>query len=75
MHHFLLKTVPYQLILTEPKGDGPERAVGENIFLDDLISPYKVYIFYYPGAMPNEELEQSLNLEILFVDAHELCYP
>jgi hypothetical protein len=50
----------YQLILSEPKGEGPERDVGQNIFLDDLQAAYKVYVFYYPGAMPNEGLETKL---------------
>jgi hypothetical protein len=50
----------YQLILKEPKVEGTERTLGENVFLDDLQYDYKVYLFYYPGAMPNDDLEIKL---------------
>jgi len=50
----------YQLILNEPKRGLPDRDVGENVFLDDLQPVYKVYLFYYPGALPNEDLEIKL---------------
>jgi hypothetical protein len=37
-----------------------ERAVGENVFLGDLSPSYKVYLFYYAGAMANPSLEDGL---------------
>jgi hypothetical protein len=52
--------VSYRLLIVEPKTEGQERAVGENVFLDDLKSDYKVYLFYYPGAMGDENLENKL---------------
>jgi hypothetical protein len=51
--------MPYQLILSEPIV-GKDRDKGENVFIDNLPSDYSVYLFYYPGAMPNEELERKL---------------
>jgi hypothetical protein len=57
----MLKVMRYQLVLIEPKSEGQERAGGENVFLDDLKHDYKVYLFYYPGAMPNEDLENKLH--------------
>jgi len=54
--------MPYQLILSEPtiQGECKSRDVGKNVFLDNLPSGYPVYLFYYPGAMPNQELERKL---------------
>jgi hypothetical protein len=49
----------YQLVLREPVGE-KSKDIGENIFVDDLLDDYKVYLFYYPGAMPNYELENTL---------------
>ena len=53
--------MPYQLVLSElideEKGI---KGVGENVFFDNLPSDYEVFIFYYPGAMPNEDLESAL---------------
>jgi hypothetical protein len=46
-------------VLTEPKGERT-KDVGENVFLDDLSYSYKVYLFYYPSALPNEVLEDRL---------------
>ena len=40
--------------------DGQGKDVGKNVFLDNLPLEYKVYLFYYPGAMPNKDLETSL---------------
>lgn len=51
--------MPYQLVLSELK-DEITRDVGENVFFNNLPSEYEVYIFYYPGAMPNVELESRL---------------
>src|SRR5262249_18285196 len=71
----------YQLTLIEPQGDRTERAIGENIFIDHLGSAYKVYVFYYPGAMPDEGLEQGLRTlgevagENLFVNIGKLSDP
>ena len=51
----------YQLILTERPVDGQiTRDIGENVFLADLPTEYKVYVFYYAGAMGNETLEGRL---------------
>ena len=36
------------------------RDIGEDIFLDELPSDYKVYLLYYAGALPNEALESKL---------------
>jgi hypothetical protein len=48
----------YQLILAEPPGETKD--VGENVFFADLPAEYKVYAFYYGGAMGNETLEARL---------------
>jgi hypothetical protein len=40
--------------------DEKDRDIGENIFFDCLPYNYQVYLFYYPGAMPNEDLESKL---------------
>ncbi len=34
--------------------------IGDNVYLSDLRDEYKVFAFYYPSAMRNEELEASL---------------
>jgi len=49
----------YRLILSEQTGE-VKKDVGENVFLDDLPGNYKVYLFYYPGAMGSQELEDDL---------------
>jgi hypothetical protein len=36
------------------------RDIGENIFFDNLPFDYQVYLFYYPGAMPDDVLEDKL---------------
>jgi hypothetical protein len=51
--------MPYQLTFSELINE-QTRDVGENVFLDNLPSDYNVYLFYYPGAMPNETLESHL---------------
>src|SRR5438270_13836649 len=51
--------MPYELVLSEVS-DRMTKAIGENIFFDDLKFDYKVYLFYYSGAMPNENLESKL---------------
>lgn len=51
--------MPYQLVLSELT-DEKTKDFGENIFFDDLPFDYKVYMFYYPSAMPNEDLENKL---------------
>jgi hypothetical protein len=51
----------YQLILAERPVEGEiTRDIGENVFLADLPADYKVYAFYYGGAMGNETLEGRL---------------
>lgn len=51
--------MPYKLILSELI-DEKTRDIGENVFFDNLPCNYPVYVFYYPGAMPNEDLEGKL---------------
>lgn len=51
--------MPYALVLSEPS-DRMTRAIGENFFFDNLEFDYKVYLFCYPGTMPNEDLESKL---------------
>jgi hypothetical protein len=50
-HSLVLRTVPE----TEVTKD-----IGENVFIRDLSADYKVFAFYYPSAMKNEELEAAL---------------
>lgn len=70
----------YQLVLSELI-DEKTRKVGENVFFDNLPSHYEVFMLYYPGAMPNEDLESALrNLgnitgENLFVNIGRLNDP
>jgi hypothetical protein len=49
----------YQLVWTEKPGP-VLKEVGENVFLDNIPDSYKVYLFYYSGAMRDEALEQGL---------------
>lgn len=49
----------YQLVLSEPVGE-TTREIGENVFFDNLPPDSEVYLLYYPGAMPNKELENKL---------------
>lgn len=51
--------MPYRLVLSEHVEE-KTKDVGENVFFDDLSSDYKVYMLYYPGAMPNQDLENKL---------------
>lgn len=51
--------VVYQLILSE-RIEEKTKAVGENIFFNNLPSDSEVYLLYYPGAMPDKELENRL---------------
>lgn len=51
--------MPYQLIFSEQTGE-KEKDVGDNVFLDNLPAEYKVYLFYYPDVMGDQELETSL---------------
>jgi len=51
----------YQLILAEKPAEGKiDKDVGENVFFADLPAEYKVYAFYYGGAMANETLVDRL---------------
>jgi hypothetical protein len=49
----------YKLVLTERPAEG-QKDVGENVYLDGLPTDYKVYGFYYAGAVSNEALEKKL---------------
>jgi hypothetical protein len=53
-------TVTYRLLLAEPSEEYGKKDIGENVFLNDLPYDYKVYVFYYPGIMPNPLLEEKL---------------
>jgi hypothetical protein len=59
LHSISRIIVSYRLVLTESK-DEVKKDVGDNIFLQDLQLDYKVYLFYYPSEMPNEDLENRL---------------
>ncbi len=48
----------YQVIFSGPIDKTKD--VGENIFLDNLPSDYAVYLFYYPGAVRDDDLENRL---------------
>ncbi len=69
-----------QLVLSD-SNDTTQKDIGENIFLANLPSNYNVYLFYYPGAMGNEELETNLRQlgdltgENLFVNIGKLNDP
>jgi hypothetical protein len=52
--------VRYRLVLSEPTDERGKKDVGQNVFLSDLPYDYKVYVFYYPGIMPNPVLEEKL---------------
>jgi hypothetical protein len=52
--------VRYRLVLSEPTDKLGKKDVGQNVFLSDLPYDYKVYVFYYPGIMPNPVLEEKL---------------
>lgn len=72
----------YELMLLEPIDEtSKDKDVGENVFIDNLPSDYPVYLFYYPGAIPNEDLEGklrdlgSITGENLFVNIGRLNDP
>jgi len=51
----------YRLLLSQLADSATrDRDVGEDIFLQDLPTDYKVYLFYFSGAMPDEDLEKRL---------------
>jgi hypothetical protein len=50
----------YELSLTKYEGPGTTKDIGENVFLSDLSDEYRVFAFYYPPAMRDEELEAAL---------------
>jgi hypothetical protein len=52
--------MPFQLVFEEPPGPIAAKAVGENVFFSDLPGDCKVFLFYYPGAMPDPNLEPKL---------------
>jgi len=49
----------YQLVFSNSL-DTAGKDLGRNVFLNDLPEDYPVYIFYYPGAMPQKDLESAL---------------
>jgi hypothetical protein len=51
----------YSLVLrARSDGEPGAKDFGENVFLDDLSADYKVFVFYYPGAMVDEAMENKL---------------
>jgi hypothetical protein len=52
--------VSYSLVLQPGRTGETERAVGDDVFLRDMSSQYRVFAFYYPSAMPDVELEKAL---------------
>jgi hypothetical protein len=57
----------YQLVLergtTSSRGAvRGEKDIGENVFAADLPGEYPCYAFYYPGPMPDPELERALRV-------------
>jgi hypothetical protein len=57
-------SMSYQLVLTEKPRAGTrevgDKDLGDNVFLENIPPSYKVYLFYYAGAMGNELLEEGL---------------
>lgn len=51
--------MPYKLILSKASEE-PTRGTVDKIFLDNLSSEYRVYIFYCPGPVRNYKLESNL---------------
>jgi hypothetical protein len=49
----------YKLVLGGTDAPGG-KDFGENVFFDRLPKDYQVYLFYYPGIVPNPELEDYL---------------
>ena len=49
-----------RVVATESTEMGGHRDVGENVFLAELPRQYQCYAFYYPGAMPDQQLEKAL---------------
>ena len=58
--------MPYNLVVESASSSGEEHGrsgskdIGANVFLADLPNQYPCYAFYYPGPMPDRELEQAL---------------
>jgi|HubBroStandDraft_6_1064221.scaffolds.fasta_scaffold12255_6 hypothetical protein len=52
--------MPSRLIFYEAPDPAQTRAVGENVFFNDVPPECKVFLFYYPGAMPDQDLESKL---------------
>lgn len=48
-----------RLVFTEFE-EGTSKVVGENVFFDNLPHDCLVFLLYYPGAMPNEDIENKL---------------
>ena len=52
--------MPSRLVFEEAPDSAGSRAVGENVFFNDLPQECKVFLFYYPAAMPDPNLESKL---------------
>ena len=52
--------VTYTLSLMDDPGPGLTKDIGENVFLNDLSSKYRVFAFYYPPPIENEDLANGL---------------
>jgi hypothetical protein len=53
------EAISYNLVLSN-LFDEVTKDIGENIFFVNLRTDYKVYLFYYPSAIPHIELENNL---------------
>ncbi len=53
------KYMSYRSVLRE-KAEANTKDIGENVFFNNLDSDYRVFLFYYAGVLPNEELEDKL---------------
>jgi hypothetical protein len=51
--------MPFSLVLSNP-GAETTKAIADDVILADVPADYKVYIFYYPGAMPDAAVEKQL---------------
>lgn len=51
--------MPYRLLLMKPI-DQKSRTAQVDVYLDNLPTDYKVYLFYYPSPVRNNDLENKL---------------
>src|SRR5215468_10824689 len=51
--------MPFELVAATSETGGT-RDAGDNILLSDLSAEYKVYCFYYPPPVPDQDFENKL---------------